>query len=77
MNQPQFDFDPKPDHYISVEEINELETVFEKADLATVPDTIFKRCYYGRRLLMNAIIIIVLISKPLLARKVAAGCHLI
>jgi hypothetical protein len=30
MNQPQFDFDPKPDHYISVEEINELETVFEK-----------------------------------------------
>jgi hypothetical protein len=41
MNQPQFDFDPKPDHYISVEEINELET--RKADLATVPDTIFKK----------------------------------
>jgi deoxyribodipyrimidine photo-lyase len=33
----------KPDHYISVEEINELETVFEKADLATVPDTIFQK----------------------------------
>jgi deoxyribodipyrimidine photo-lyase len=42
MNQPQFDFDPKPDHYISVEEINELET-FRKADLATVPDTIFQK----------------------------------
>jgi hypothetical protein len=66
MNQPQFDFDPKPDHYISVEEINELETVFEKADLATVPDTIFQKevLLWPRntsRLLMNVIIIIVLI----------------
>ena len=43
MNQPQVDFDPMPDHYISVEEINELENVFEKADLTTVPDTIFQK----------------------------------
>lgn len=43
MNQPQFDFDSKPDYYISLEEINELETTFEKTDLATVPDTIFQK----------------------------------
>ena len=43
MNQPQFDFDSKPDYYISLEEINELETTFEKTDLATIPDAIFQK----------------------------------
>jgi deoxyribodipyrimidine photo-lyase len=72
----------KPDHYISVEEINELETVFEKADLATVPDTIFQKEVllwpkYLKTFLMNYHNYSSHISKPLLARKVAAGCHLI
>ena len=43
MNQPQFDFDSNPSHYISLEEINHLENTVEKTDLTTIPDAIFQK----------------------------------
>lgn len=43
MNQPQFDFDSNPNHYICLEEINDLENAVEKTDLTTIPDAIFQK----------------------------------
>ncbi|TRX39263.1 cryptochrome/deoxyribodipyrimidine photo-lyase family protein [Flavobacterium restrictum] len=76
MNAPQFDFNPKPETFLSLEAIHELEKELDVVALATIPDLIFqkggstmagkylesffKERYHGYS--YN-------ISKPLLARK--------
>lgn len=43
MNQPEFEFKPKPDSFISLEKIGELEKVFHTENLETIPDTNFQQ----------------------------------
>ncbi len=42
MNQQQFQFKPKPDSFLSIDKITELENVFNIVDLFTVPNKNFQ-----------------------------------
>ncbi|MFE3868616.1 deoxyribodipyrimidine photo-lyase/cryptochrome family protein [Flavobacterium sp. LS2P90] len=43
MNEPQYIFDSKAENFLNSEAIRELEKVFEKTNLETVPDAIFQK----------------------------------
>lgn len=76
MNEPLFVFNPKEEQFVNNNEISELEKMFEKTNLETVPDTIFQK---GGATMAGKYLNTFLneryhnysyhISKPLLARK--------